>query len=116
MTLARGKWHDPSILLVEEPSPGMTRSMRELLRDSYRRLARDRTVLLFTRHAATVLAADYVILISSKKVVQGSPKNLIKSHAGFRRAMVQMGLGLKQKNHLKPKSAGTVDSSETDQT
>lgn len=116
IALARGKWHDPSILLVEEPSPGMTRSMRELLRDSYRRLARDRTVLLFTRHAATVLAADYVILISSKKVVQGSPKNLIKSHAGFRRAMVQMGLGLKQKNRLKPKSPGTVDSNETDQT
>lgn len=116
IALARGKWHDPSILLVEEPSPGMTRSMRELLRDSYRRLSRDRTVLLFTRHAATVLAADYVILISPKKVVQGSPKTLLKTHAGFRRAMVQMGLGLKQKNSSKPKTVGMIDSDDMDQT
>lgn len=116
IALARGKWHDPSILLVEEPSPGMSRSMREFLRDSYRRLARDRTLVIFTRHSATVLAADYVILISPKKVVQGSPKNLLKTHSGFRRAMAQMGLGLKQKVRSRPKVVGSPEETNLNQT
>ena len=116
IALARGKWHDPSILLVEEPSPGMSRSMREFLRDSYRRLARDRTLVVFTRHSATVLAADYVILISPKKVVQGAPKNLLKTHAGFRRAMAQMGLGLKQKVRSRPKMVGSPEETNLNQT
>lgn len=105
IALARGRWHDPSILLVEEPSPGMTRGMRELLRDAYRRLARERTVVIFTRHAASVLAADHVILIGPRRVVQGAPKTLIRSSPPFRRAMLQMGLGLKPKQASRPGKA-----------
>lgn len=101
IALARGRWHDPSILLVEEPSPGMTRGMRELLRDAYRRLSRERTVIIFTRHAASVLAADHVILIGPHRVIQGSPKTLMRSSGPFRRAMLQMGLGLKPKTSRK---------------
>jgi len=109
IALARGRWHDPSILLVEEPSPGMTRGMRELLRDAYRRLARERTIVIFTRHAASVLAADHVILIGPRRVVQGAPKTLIRTSPPFRRAMLQMGLGLKPKQASRPgKAAKTV--------
>lgn len=98
IALARGRWHDPSILLVEEPSPAMSRGMRELLRDAYRRLSRERTVVVFTRHAASVLAADHVVIIGTKKVIQGSPTELMQKNMKFKRAMNQIGKGVKPKN------------------
>lgn len=104
IALARGKWHDPSILIVEEPSAPMTRGMKELLRDAYSRLSQDRTVILFTRHAASVLAADQVIMIGKSRVIAGDPRQLMTSHKGFRRAMAEMGLGLKAKSRSKSKS------------
>lgn len=104
IALARGKWHDPSILIVEEPSAPMTRGMKELLRDAYRRLSQDRTVILFTRHAASVLAADQVIMIGKSRVIAGDPRQLMTTHKGFRRAMAEMGLGLKAKTRSKSKS------------
>lgn len=104
IALARGKWHDPSILIVEEPAAPMTRGMKELLRDAYRRLSQDRTVILFTRHAASVLAADQVIMIGQSRVISGDPRQLMISHKGFRRAMAEMGLGLKAKTRSKSKS------------
>ena len=97
IALARGKWHDPSILMVEEPALPMTRGMKELLRDAYRRLAQDRTVVLFTRHASSVLSADQVIMIGKARVIVGEPRNLLATHKGFRRAMAEMGLGLRPK-------------------
>lgn len=104
IALARGKWHDPSILIVEEPAAPMTRGMKELLRDAYRRLSQDRTVILFTRHAASVLAADQVVLIGRSRVITGQPDQLMATHNGFRRAMAEMGLGLKAKSRSKSKS------------
>lgn len=97
IALARAKWHDPSILIVEEPGAPMTRGMKELLRDAYRRLCQDRTVILFTRHATSVLAADQVILVGKRRVIAGEPAQLMATHKGFRRAMAEMGLGLKAK-------------------
>lgn len=97
IALARAKWHDPSILIVEEPGAPMTRGMKELLRDAYRRLCQDRTVILFTRHATSVLAADQVILVGKRRVIAGEPAKLMATHKGFRRAMAEMGLGLKAK-------------------
>lgn len=104
IALARGKWHDPSILIVEEPAAPMTRGMKELLRDAYRRLSQDRTVILFTRHAASVLAADQVVMIGQSRVITGDPGQLMATHKGFRRAMAEMGLGLKAKTRSKSKS------------
>lgn len=104
IALARGKWHDPSILIVEEPAAAMTRGMKELLRDAYRRLSQDRTVILFTRHAASVLAADRVIMVGNSRVIIGEPGQLMATHKGFRRAMAEMGLGLKAKSRSKSKS------------
>ena len=104
IALARGKWHDPSILIVEEPAAPMTRGMKELLRDAYRRLSQDRTVILFTRHAASVLAADQVVVIGHSRVITGDPERLMATHKGFRRAMAEMGLGLKAKSRTKSKS------------
>ncbi len=104
IALARGKWHDPSILIVEEPAAPMTRGMKELLRDAYRRLSQDRTVILFTRHAASVLVADQVVLIGQSRVISGDPRQLMATHKGFRRAMAEMGLGLKANTRSKSKS------------
>lgn len=98
IALARAKWHDPSILIVEEPSAPMTRGMKELLRDAYRRLCQDRTVIIFTRHATSVLAADQVIVFGKSRVIAGEPARLMTTHKGFRRAMAEMGLGLKPEN------------------
>lgn len=103
IALARGRWHDPSILLVEEPSPSMSRGMRELLRDAYKRLARDRTIVVFTRHAASVLAADHVVIIGSKMVIQGSPAELVDKNVKFKRAMNQIGKGVESNNKSKRK-------------
>ena len=97
IALARGRWNDPSVLLVEEPAQSMSRGIRELLRDSYRRLARQRTLVIFTRHAASVLAADHVIIIGNRKVLEGTPADLVQTNKNFRRAMLHMGMGLKPK-------------------
>lgn len=102
IALARGRWHDPSVLLVEEPTQSMNRGMRELLHDAYRRLARQRTVVLFTRHAASVLAADKVIIIGNRKVMEGTPADLVQSNKNFRRAMMHMGMGIKPKTKERP--------------
>jgi ATP-binding cassette subfamily B protein len=113
IALARGKWHDPSILMVEEPALPMTRGMKELLRDAYRRLAQDRTVVLFTRHASSVLSADQVIMIGKARVIVGEPRNLLATHKGFRRAMAEMGLGLRPKAKSASRSRVTKASVKT---
>ena len=105
IALARGRWHDPSVLLVEEPAQSMSRGNRELLRDAYRRLARQRTVVVFTRHAASVLAADKVIIIGNRKVMEGTPADLVQTNKNFRRAMLHMGMGIKPKTKEKPDNA-----------
>jgi len=104
IALARGRWNDPSVLLVEEPAQSMSRGMRELLRDAYRRLARQRTLVIFTRHAASVLAADRVIIIGDRKVLEGTPADLVQTNKNFRRAMLHMGMGLKPKGRPEGKS------------
>jgi hypothetical protein len=68
-------------------------------------------LVVFTRHAASVLAADHVVIIGSRKLMQGSPADLIQKNPKFKRAMRQIGMGVERKS--KKESPGTTKRAET---
>jgi ABC-type multidrug transport system fused ATPase/permease subunit len=68
IALARAYLHDPSILIVEEPSAPIDDEIRLLLDDTLSRLANDRTLIIIPHRFATVQACDHVVLLDNGRL------------------------------------------------
>jgi ATP-binding cassette subfamily B protein len=77
IALARAYLHDPSIVIVEEPSAPIDDDTRHFIDDTLSRLAVGRTLIVIPHRLATVRSCDHVIVIANGRVEDaGSPSQL----------------------------------------
>jgi lipooligosaccharide transport system ATP-binding protein len=85
LTIARGLLNSPVILILDEPTTGLDPQARHLVWQKLRGLkARGITMLLTTHYMeeAARLCDRVVILYKGKIIAEGTPDELISSHAG----------------------------------
>jgi len=85
LTIARGLLNSPVILILDEPTTGLDPQARHLVWQKLRGLkARGITMLLTTHYMeeAARLCDRVVILYKGKIIAEGTPDELIASHAG----------------------------------
>jgi ATP-binding cassette, subfamily B, bacterial len=77
IALARAYLHDPSIVIVEEPSAPIDDDTRHFIDDTLSRLAVGRTLIVIPHRLATVRNCDHVIVVMNGRVEDaGSPVQL----------------------------------------
>ena len=85
IALARAYLHDPSIVIVEEPSSVLDEDVRHLLDDTLARLALGRTLIILPHRLSTIRSCDQVILLHNGRVEDvGSPAQLQAESKLFR--------------------------------
>jgi lipooligosaccharide transport system ATP-binding protein len=85
LTIARGLLNSPTILMLDEPTTGLDPQARHLVWQKLRALkARGITMLLTTHYMdeAARLCDRIVILHQGKIIAEGTPDELVESHAG----------------------------------
>jgi ABC-type multidrug transport system fused ATPase/permease subunit len=77
IALARAYLHDPSIVIVEEPSVPIDDDTRHFIDDTLSRLAIGRTLIVLPHRLATVRTCDHVIVLQNGRLEDaGSPLQL----------------------------------------
>ena len=78
VALARAVLHDPSILIIEEPTEELSEGVKSLLDDTINRLAiPGRTLILLPHRLSTIRSSDHVIVIHNGRVdASGTPRQL----------------------------------------
>lgn len=85
IALARAYLHDPSIVIVEEPSAAIDEDTRHLLEDTLSRLALGRTMILLPHSLTTIRSCDQVVLLHNGRIEDaGSPAHLQTESKLFR--------------------------------
>ena len=83
--IARALLHDPSILILDEPTTGLDPQTRKLLWNVIDRLRKERqmTVFLTTHYREEAADADYVVILDSGKIAaEGTPLQLKNAYSG----------------------------------
>lgn len=73
IALARAYLHDPSIVIIEEPSVALDDATKHLIDDSMARLAPGRTLIVLPHRLSTIRACDQVIVLHEGKVESAGP-------------------------------------------
>lgn len=87
LLLARGLVHDPELVLLDEPTVGLDPQIRTqlwTLIDSLR--SQGSTILMSTHYIeeAERLADEVAVMTAGKVIARGTPRELIREHAGER--------------------------------
>lgn len=83
--VARALMHEPSILILDEPTTGLDPQTRRLIWDRVGQLRRERglTVFLTTHYMEEAADADYVVILDSGKIAaEGTPLTLKNTYTG----------------------------------
>jgi lipooligosaccharide transport system ATP-binding protein len=99
LLIARALLHDPSILVLDEPTTGLDPQTRLLVWERLVELkARGVTILLTTHYMeeAAYLCDRLVVMDHGAILVEGNPKDLILSHVGENVLEMQVSLSEKQ--------------------
>jgi lipooligosaccharide transport system ATP-binding protein len=83
LTLARALVNDPDLVILDEPTTGLDPQARHLIWQGLRRLIVQGKTLLLTTHfmeEAERLCDDISVIDHGRVIVQGSPRDLIKTH------------------------------------
>ena len=83
LTLARALVNDPDLVILDEPTTGLDPQARHLIWQGLRRLMAQGKTLLLTTHfmeEAERLCDDISVMDHGRVIVQGSPRDLIKTH------------------------------------
>jgi ABC-type multidrug transport system fused ATPase/permease subunit len=85
IALARAILHDPSILIIEEPTTPIDDTIKPLIDDTIDRIALGRTLIFLPGRLSTVRKCDQVIVLQNGTVAaSGSPRQLMKENQLFR--------------------------------
>jgi ABC-type multidrug transport system fused ATPase/permease subunit len=77
IALARAWLHDPSILIIEEPTVPLDETIKPLIDDAILRLSQGRTVLFLTHRLSTIRSCDRVIILHNGRIeASGTAKEL----------------------------------------
>ncbi|GGO83091.1 ABC transporter [Marinobacterium nitratireducens] len=77
VAVARALIHDPSVLILDEPSNAMDNSSEETLKQQLAEYARERTLVLVTHKMSLLSLVDRLIVIDGGKVVADGPKQTV---------------------------------------
>lgn len=83
--IARALLHDPSILILDEPTTGLDPQTRKLLWSAVSEMRREKhmTVFLTTHYMEEAADADYVVILDSGKIAaEGTPLTLKNTYTG----------------------------------
>ncbi len=86
LTIARALISDPVLLVLDEPTTGLDPQARHLVWRQLRALKEQGMTLLLTTHymdEAARLCDRLVIMHQGRILVQGTPQDLIREHAGY---------------------------------
>jgi ATP-binding cassette, subfamily B, bacterial len=90
IALARAYLHDPSIVIVEEPSAPVDEDTRLLLDDTLSRLALDRTLIVLPHRLSTIRACDQVILLHEGLVEDIGPPAQLQTESKLYRHLLYL--------------------------
>ena len=85
LTIARGLLNSPRILVLDEPTTGLDPQARHLVWQKLRYLRSQGVTMLLTTHymeEAAHLCDRLVIMHQGKIISEGTPRDLVKKHAG----------------------------------
>jgi lipooligosaccharide transport system ATP-binding protein len=94
LILARALVNNPEILILDEPTIGLDPQARHLMWEKLRTLrAQGNTIVLTTHYLdeAARLCDRLVIMDNGKILVEGSPSDLVREHAGHEIIEVETG-------------------------
>lgn len=83
--IARALFHDPKVLILDEPTTGLDPQTRKMVWEVIHKLRKERgiTVFLTTHYMEEASDADYVIILDSGKIVaKGTPLELKNAYTG----------------------------------
>ncbi len=85
IALARAVLHDPSVLILEEPTEPLDDAVKPLIDDTLERLAAQRTVLVLPHRLSTIRKCNQVIILHNGRVeTAGAPRDLHAQSKLFR--------------------------------
>jgi ABC-type multidrug transport system fused ATPase/permease subunit len=85
IALARAFLHDPSIVVIEEPSGPLDEEVKHLLDDTIARLAEGRTLVFLPHRQSTIRTCQQVIVLHNGRVEAiGAPRDLQANSKIFR--------------------------------
>ena len=77
IALARAFLHDPSIVIIEEPSTPLDEDVKSYLDDTVARLAPGRTLIMLPHRLSTIRSSDRVIVLHNGRVESaGTPREV----------------------------------------
>jgi lipooligosaccharide transport system ATP-binding protein len=85
LMLARALLHEPTLLVLDEPTTGLDPQARRLVWERIRTLKRQGTTILLTTHymeEAAQLCDRLIIMDAGQIVAEGGPADLIATHVG----------------------------------
>ena len=83
--IARALFHEPQILILDEPTTGLDPQTRKLVWSAINKLREEKgiTVFLTTHYMEETLNADYVVILDAGKIVgEGTPIELKNKYTG----------------------------------
>jgi lipooligosaccharide transport system ATP-binding protein len=87
LLIARGLINEPELLILDEPTTGLDPQARHLVSEKLRDLKRRGVTLVLTTHymdEAAQLCDRLVIMHQGRILVEGSPRDLIRTHVAPR--------------------------------
>jgi ABC-type multidrug transport system fused ATPase/permease subunit len=81
IALARAYLHDPSIVIIEEPSGTLDEDVRHLIDDTLARLALGRTLILLPHRLSTIRSCDQIILLNIGRVDEVGPPTHLQAES-----------------------------------
>ncbi len=77
IALARAHLHDPSIVIIEEPTSHLDEDTKHLIDDSIARLAEGRTLVILPHRLSTIRSCDQIIVLHNGRIESsGQPRQL----------------------------------------
>lgn len=85
IALARAYLHDPSIVIVEEPSGPLDDETKHLIDDTIARLSENRTFIVLPHRLSTIRSCDQIVILHGGRVESiGKPRQLQNDSKLFR--------------------------------
>jgi ABC-type multidrug transport system fused ATPase/permease subunit len=85
IALARAFLHDPSIVIIEEPTVPLDDDIKHLLDDTIARLSQGRTAIFLPHRLSTIRSCSHaIVLLNGRVEAEGTPKDLQAKSKLFR--------------------------------
>ena len=95
LLIGRALLHDPSILILDEPTTGLDPQSRHLVWDRLLELKQQGITMLLTTHymdEATYLCDRLMVIDLGKILTEGTPEELVKAHTGEQVVQIQTSI------------------------